>query len=71
MHRQRWPSEREGGSSSSTQAIDGLEFAPLVVTGEGGAGEGLSLEAIQLSDREGGEGQGMQQLSHQLCEQLR
>ena len=30
MHRQRWPSEREGGSSSSTQAIDGLEKTRLL-----------------------------------------
>ena len=47
------------------------DFAPVVVTGEGGAGAGLSLEAIELSDREGEEGAGMQQFSHQLCEQLR
>ena len=41
------------------------------MTGEGGVGAGLSLEAIELSDWEGEEEESVQQLSHQLCEQLR
>ena len=39
------------------------EFVPVVVTGEGGAGAGLSLETIEVSDREGEEGSGMLKLS--------
>ena len=70
--------EGEGEFSQTFEVARGAEslavrqeFAPVVVTGEGGAGVCLSLEAIELSDREGEEGAGMQQLSHQLCEQLR
>ena len=66
--------EGEGEFSQNFEVARGAErqeFAPVVVTGEGGAGVCLGLEAIELSDREGEEGEGMQQLSHQLCEQLR
>ena len=43
-----------------------LEFGLVVVTGEGLAGAGLSLEAIELSDMEGEECTDVQQLSHQV-----
>ena len=39
------------------------EFVPVVVTGEGGAGAGPSLEAIEVSDKEGEEGAGLLKLS--------
>ena len=75
----RWPRRRTKGLSVRASSARSLrwcgaaerlvvrqEFGLVVVTGEGLAGAGLSLEAIELSDREGEEGTAVQQLSHQL-----
>ena len=62
--------EGEGEFSQTFEVVRGAErlavrqeFGLVVVTGEGGAGARLSLEVIELSDREGEEGVAMQQLS--------